>query len=297
MLPVYVWNAQHEFKSFLFQTKERAIAAPPGLNLRFFGGLVGTQTALLLPPLFLALALFLWRYGPRLALRVRRSRERPLFLLCFLAPMVLPFTALSFVAQVKPNWLYPTYLSGVLLVASLATRRLVRWNLALSALLHALMACEVLFYLVPIHNDDTWFGWRALAREVEVRHAAEPGTFLFAADSYKTTAELAFYLSEPVYGENVLGLPALEYDFIPGPPYALSGQDALFLDSAPRDATEAWALEVPELLALHFESCVQRPPILLRHRGAIVRKFFVYRCKGFRGPYYEPPPGAPGGSP
>jgi 4-amino-4-deoxy-L-arabinose transferase-like glycosyltransferase len=286
ILPVYVWNAQHEFLSFLFQTKERAIAAPPGLTLRFFFGLVGSQTALLLPPLLFALVGALVRLGPRIVLRPRRTRERPLFLLCFLVPMVVPFTALSLFAQVKPNWLYPSYLAGTLLVAALATRRVLRWNLALSAVFHAVAALEVLFYFVPLRSDDTWFGWRELARQVEARHAADPKAFLFSADSYKTTAELTFYLpNDRIWGENVLGFPALEYDFIPGPPYELIRQDAIWLDSAPLDSTPERAHKVPQ--PRNFEDCVQQEPILIRHRGAIVRKFFVYRCRGFRGPYYE----------
>lgn len=285
-LPVYVWNFQHEFVSFLFQTKERAVTAPPGVTWRFFFGLLGTQAALLLPPLLLALAWLIARKGPLLALNPRPSREKPLFLLCFLAPLVVPLTALSLTAQVKPNWLYPAYVPGALLVAALASRRLVRLNVALSAVLHAAMAVEVLFYPVALQSDDTWFGWKALAREVAARHAADPQTFVFSADSYKTTAELSFYLPKDVWGANVVGMPALEYDYAPGPPYHLAGQDAIYLDSAPRDLTPDPAPKVPDYLPLHFKACDQKEPILIRHRGEIVRKFFVFRCQHFLGPYY-----------
>jgi 4-amino-4-deoxy-L-arabinose transferase-like glycosyltransferase len=288
VLPVYIWNWQHEFLSFLFQTKERAIATPPGVTWRFFFGLLGTQTALLLPPLILALAWVIVRRGPGLALNPRRSREKPLFLLCFLAPMAVPLTGLSLAAQVKPNWLYPAYVSGILLAAAVASRRFVRLNLALSAALHAAVAVEVLFYPLPLQTDDTWFGWEALAREVAARHAADPKTFVFAADSYKTTAELSFYLpkGDAVWGENVLGFAALEFDFIPGAPYHLVGQDAIFLDSAPHDLTPDRAAKTPDSLAAHFKSCDQKEPILIRHLGRIVRKFWVFRCEQFLGPYY-----------
>ncbi len=285
-LPVYIWNWQHQFLSFLFQTKERAIATPPGLTWRFFFGLLGTQAAVLLPPLLLAMAWFIARRGPGLALRKRPSREKPLFLMCFLAPWAVPIAALSLIAQVKPNWLYSAYLSGVLLVSALASRRLLHLNVALSVVLHIVMAVEVLFYPVPLQTDDTWFGWKALAREVAARHAADPKPFIFAADSYKTTAELSFYLPEvAVWGENVLGIPALEFDFIPGPPDPLIGQDALFLDSAPHDFTPDPAPRALEYLLPHFESCAQEDPILIRRREAIVRKFFVFRCRHFLGPY------------
>ena len=159
-------------------------------------------------------------------------------------------------------------------------------NLGLSAILHAALAVEVLFYPVPLRSDDTWFGWKALAQEIAARHAANPKTFVFAGGAYKTTAEMSFYLpGDTVYARNVLGLPALEYDFIPGPPYHLTGQDGIFVDPAPYDFSPDPAPRAADGPAPAFQVLRPEGAHSHRHRGRIVRKSYVYRCDHFLGPY------------
>src|SRR5258708_8722040 len=197
MLPVYAWNAQHGFASFLFQSRDRASGGfHPGL--RHFGALLATQAVVYGPLLFLALALALLRPP-------RRARPRQLFLAAFALPLFALCLALSFGTLVKPNWLMPCYVSGTLLVARGLPWRLGRASLGLSAALHALAAIELLFYPVPIRSDDTWVGWRALAAQVSALADRSPDAFLFSADEYKTSAELLFYQPRRVYGPEGIG--------------------------------------------------------------------------------------------
>ncbi len=58
--------------------------------------------------------------------------------------------------------------------------------------------------------------------------------FIFAADDYKTSAVLNFYLDEMVYSKNIVGQKALQFDFIGSNLRELNGKDAIFIDSNPR---------------------------------------------------------------
>jgi 4-amino-4-deoxy-L-arabinose transferase-like glycosyltransferase len=280
VLPVYVWNAQHGWVSFLFQTAGRAHTAS-GLGLRNVLGLLGSQAVLLLPPLLGALALVLGR-GLKTLMR-RRLAQEELFLLAFCLPVLAAGVFLSAGVLVKPNWLLPAYVSGVLWVARHTGARLLKWNLGCSALLHALFVLELLFYPVALRTDDTWVGWRALAREVEARMV--PGDFVFSADDYKTTAELLFYTDLEVYGRNVLGERALQFDYAGFDPARLLGRDGLFIDSAPTDPEGKEPQgAVPSRLLHAFREVRPEPAIRLSVGGRPVRSFRVWHCFGYLGP-------------
>jgi 4-amino-4-deoxy-L-arabinose transferase-like glycosyltransferase len=278
MLPVYVWNAQHGFASFLFQSRDRTAAGfHPGL--RHLAELAGTQAVLFGPVMLVALGLVLAR-APRL------RHPRALFLAAFCLPLFALCVGLSLGTLVKPNWMMPCYLTGALLVGRVLPRRWAVRSLWISSGLHALALVELLFYPVPIRSDDTWVGWRALSAQVSRLADEDPGAFLFSADQYKTTAELLFYQPRKVFGPNVIGEPGLEFDYVDPEAELLSlrGRDALFIDSAPRDTTRALSGGPrPEVLR-HFERCKELPPILIERRGRIDRKFFAYRCASYRGP-------------
>jgi 4-amino-4-deoxy-L-arabinose transferase-like glycosyltransferase len=279
MLPVYVWNAQHGFASFLFQSRDRAAAGfHPGV--RNLAALFGTQAVLFGPILLVALALILSR-APR-----HQLRPRALFLAAFCLPLFALCVGLSLGTLVKPNWMMPCYPAGALLVARVLPRRWVRRSLWISAGLHSLALIELLFYPVPIRSDDTWVGWRALAAQVSRLAEENPGAFLFSADQYKTTAELLFYQRRKVLGPNVIGRPGLEFDYVDPEEelLRLRGRDALFIDSAPRDTTPALSGGPPPEVLRHFERCEELPPILIQGHGRIDRKFFVHRCASYRGP-------------
>ena len=279
-LPVYVWNAQHGWVSFLFQTAGRAQAAS-GWGVRNVLGLLGSQAVLFLPPLVCALALVLAR-GLKALLR-RGLPPEELFLLAFGLPLLAAGLLLSAVVLVKPNWLLPAYVSGVLFVARHTGRRLLKWNLAASALLHALFVLELLFYPVVLKTDDTWVGWQSLAHEVEGRLV--PGDFVFSADDYKTTAELLFYSDLEVYGRNVLGERALQFDYAGFDPGRLLGRNALFIDSAPKDPEgQESPGPIPPRLLRAFQEVRPEPPIRLSFRGRPVRSFRVWHCFGYLGP-------------
>ncbi|HEX6200627.1 MAG TPA: hypothetical protein VF150_10210, partial [Thermoanaerobaculia bacterium] len=134
---------------------------------------------------------------------------------------------------------------------------------------------------------DTWMGWRELAAEVEELAARHPEAFVFAADGYKTTAELRFYTDLPVYGMDVIGWDALQYGLEGHDLGALAGRDAFFLRSEPKlrpgDETECYLTRVRG----YFQRVEELPPVEVRRRGEVVRLLRVFRAEGYLGP--EPP--------
>ncbi|HYX90306.1 MAG TPA: glycosyltransferase family 39 protein [Myxococcaceae bacterium] len=282
MTPVYAWNAQHGFASFLFQTADRA-SHSTGLGLRWTLALFGTQSALLGVPLFIALLALAVRPHRLVSKAPTDARTARLFLACFFVPAFLAFLGISFVALVKPNWMMPAYVTGVILAAGGLRRRWLWVNLAFCGLIHVLAAIELLFYPIRLQSDDTWKGWRALGRQVEERAAQYPGAFIASADGYKTAAELRFYTALEVYGPSVVGQPGLQFDYIDPNPAMLKGRDAIFIDSVPRDFTPTLGPRVPDYLAAHFSSADEADPIVIVERGQVIRKFRVYSCHNYLG--------------
>ncbi len=98
------------------------------------------------------------------------------------------------------------------------------------------MLVELFAYPVRL-GDDTWVGWDSLRAQTRARLA--PGEFAFSADDYKTTAELLLDGTIEAHGRNLLGQPALQFDFVGLDPRALAGRTGLFLDSDPRRFDDA----------------------------------------------------------
>ncbi len=282
MAPVYLWNAQHGFASFAFQTQERVERAT-GLTAVNFAKLVATQSALVGPFLLAALGLVCLRPRKLLAGVEPAVRDRRLFLFCFFAPTFALFVAISAFALVKPNWLMPCYLAGALLAVELLPKRWAVANVALCLALHVLAGVELVAYPVAIQSDDTWKGWRALGAEVNRLVAERPGAFVFSADGYKTAAELRFYSTAEVYGPNVLGQRGLQFDYLdPDLSKKLRGRDAWFLDSAPTDLSPDLRGEAPADLRERFMNVKELPPLIISERGRPVRKFYLYWCESYR---------------
>jgi hypothetical protein len=279
--PVWIWNAQHAFASLRFQTVQRAEATR--LQLHYFGSLLTTQT-FLLGALFL---IFLWE-GLRLPWRLKETppeqRGPVIFFAAFSVPPALLFVALSFVSQVKANWLEPFYLAGVPLIALTWSRpeRLVRPTLGWSLIAQLLAAIELLLAPFPIPSNDSCFGWRELA--AAIAPLREPGDFVFAtANGYKISGELEFYSGQKVYAGNILGRVGLEYDYLGDDLSKLRGHDALFVDSDPRRPDEERQLKPPADVAAHFASIYQLDPLVVRKYGRVVRVFWLWRCRDYLG--------------
>ena len=109
-----------------------------------------------------------------------------------------------------------------------------------------------------------------------------PDDFVFSMDGYKTTAVLRFINRDQYFGENILGKPALHFDYLGEDIQQLEGKNALFIDSDPglKDSNQ----EVPDLVKDHFGSTVYLRDIDIYRGNTKVRHFRVFRCLDYLGP-------------
>jgi hypothetical protein len=149
------------------------------------------------------------------------------------------------------------------------------YQLVGSLVIHLVMAVEIIYYPVKIKSDDTWVGWDELARNVKEMKKLYPHYFIFSADDYKTSAVLNFYFDEMVYGKNIIGERALQFDYVNTNFQILKGENALFIDSHP-DLSNCEAL--PQSLNKYFTKITSLPSILVKKNGEVVRFFCVYAC-------------------
>ncbi len=284
ILPVVWWNVQNGFASFKFQSQGR-VQEGVHIDLRGFAGVVGHQTAILLPFLFFSLVYFIYRLGKKYSIRFGRIPADQLFLLCFFIPLFAGFFSLSFIYWVKLNWMMPAYISGIIWVARFWNAKWLRYQIIFSIVLHLLLSVEILFYVFPIRSDDTWYGWPELSSKVEAIQKQYPNAFIFSADDYKTSAVLNFYLDQMVYAKNIVGERALQFDFIGTDLHALKGRNAIFIDSDPRfHGSENEHKDPPAGYYDWFDQIVPLDPILIEKNGKPVRKFSVFLCRNYHGP-------------
>jgi len=281
ILPVLIWNFRNGFASFKFQSAGRVHEGfhidPVG-----FAGVVGHQSAILLPILVFSIIYFIYRAFRKFGFRLTQIPGDQLFLLAFFIPLFLGFFILSFIYWVKLNWMMPAYISGIIWVSRYWKMKWIRYQLIFSVILHLALAAEIIFYIVPIRSDDTWFGWQSLAEKVENIRTKYPNTFIFSADDYKTSAVLNFYLKEMIYSKNIVGERALQFDFIGSDLRRLNGKDALFIDSNPRFTNlENENESIPPSYHTYFDQIIPLQPILIEKNGHIERKFSLFLCKNY----------------
>ena len=282
IFPIVWWNWQHDFASFRFQTMGR-MNASNGLHLNLKGllGLLGHQSAILMPVLFVAL-LWLITAGIKKYIVARNFiSSKLLFLYSFFVPVFTLFLLVSFFSWVKLNWIMPAYISGIILVSIYLTKKWMNYQLLVSLAVHVALAIEVLFYPVLIKSDDTWFGWDQLSRKVKELEIQHPASFVFSADDYKTSAILNFYSDNFIYGRNVIGEHALQFDYIGTNLQKLEGRNALFLNSVPSLKAMEKGNKYPAALSEYFDLVTELSPIIITNGGRPVRKFLVFFCKNY----------------
>lgn len=218
--PVIVWNAEHEWISFAFQTSRR-LAERPRFALH---KLVGAAVVLLTPTGLLAVADTVFRTRPSSAMvqggdTVQRDasvmRAWRMLQLAVLVPLAV-FVLFSLRHEVKLDWTGAPWLAALPLIAGgLADaprsgfgRRLhAAWPPTLAALL--LFYSASFFYLVTgipglgysRQTELVPVGWRDLGGQIERIAAAIPGqhprgVLIVGMDRYAIASELAFYSSD-----------------------------------------------------------------------------------------------------
>ncbi|NOZ79221.1 MAG: hypothetical protein GXP48_08615 [Acidobacteria bacterium] len=275
--PVWIWAARHDWANITFQLEGRH--SVHAIGLRYVLEFIGANLLLATPFLAIAMAVAWWRGW--------RHRD-PGWIAALLAAAA-PFVAFGFVAlreRVGAHWGGPGLIVGVAVLA-LSTFRWRKalvvsgmvFGLLLSALVVGIAAmpervCDLHWsYRGSPHHINTSklaaaVGNREIVRELEGR--LRPGE-LIASESYTTVHLLAFLsrgrlqtrLADINRGKH--GLASL-YWYTPG---QLRGKSFLFV-------TAKEGLDAP--LGRLFASVTEKPPIVIRRGGRVIRTLKIYEC-------------------
>ena len=281
--PVWYWNCQNEFASFAFQSSERTSSISEfKISPKNFFGAIGHQMFLLLPVLFLIFITFTYKYVKRALIKFKIPQAKTLFLLAFFIPTFVGFFSLTPIYWVKLNWMMPSYITGIILAGMFINKKLLKTQIIFSIVFHILVSAQILFYLVPIKSDDTWVGWKELASEIETLPEKKINTFVFSNDNYKTSACLNFFMDEKVYAQNIIGLPALHFDYLGDNLALLNTKNAIFIDSDKRFKNDKLKGTQNPILTKYFDKVIELAPIIIKINNKESRKFWVFYCTNYQ---------------
>ena len=212
--PVVIWNAGHEWASFV---KQLGRAVPHAYSWRYIGEFVGAQAGLMTPFVFVLAIAGLWR-----ALRgvfVPRpddagDTEALRLLAAMVCPMLVYFLMHSLHDRVQGNWPAPLYPALAILAADAVRhagegpesgprrrwQRLIgqsaRLALPVGLAMTAMIYLQALTAVVPIPagRDPTaqMTGWRGLADDIARLAQRQQAAFVLTS-GYALTSELAVY--------------------------------------------------------------------------------------------------------
>ena len=285
--PVIIWNAQHQWASFLFQSTRTAVVRHDPLHE---AGLFWLYQVLALTPFLLAL------YAYTLAPAVRRGwigrEDRWNFAMAFALPLFAVFVLASFKNKGHVNWTAPAYLSWSFAAAAVwleldgvgRGRRLRSWllgaavalSLAVGAVVHAGLAWGVP-QVFALNNAG---GWQALAGEIGQARAAlarESGkpAFIVGWDKLNIAAETGFYLRDTVDTVNdyVLGASGIGYRYW-ADLNAFEGRPAIVVLNK---------IEIYSILLLKSYFAQVDEPVLVEveGRGKQKRSAYLVKCRGY----------------
>lgn len=278
--PVLIWNARHDWASFLFQSSRRA-GELGGLSFYNFGRYLATQILVLSPVLWLSN----WRaFLVGLKVGFREKEKSVAYLTSWVLPFFLVFSLVSFFYWVKLNWLWPGYLTATVLTVYLVARGYIKsWFKAelISSLTVTFVFAFMLFHQPFAVNwsGDSLSGWKELA--AKVRHKADErgGEWKAAGYEYKAASELAFYLpGQPeTYSNTLIGQPGLQYDYW-FDESKLHGKNFMFVVDWRYHLKDAL-----QVLSSFFEKVENPDSLVVKNGRGYVTTFYIYPCYNYKG--------------
>ena len=286
--PVIIWNAQHQWASFLFQSTRTV--GPPKNTLRNVSLFWLVQFAMLTPPFF---ALFTGAAARGIRCGWLQHDDRWNFVASFSLPLFFLFAAASFKTEIHMNWTAPAFLSLTLGGAAILLEgldagepsRAKRWRvgawvtIALCALAivfgHTSLAWGFPRFLAYTHAG----GWQATAQQVDAmrtRTRNETGREPFVLGMEKYSApEVGFYLHQPDECVNVyaLGAPGLGYRYWTDLG-KFEGRPAVVVFPKPPG-------NLLDQLRLHFDHIGEPEYSQVRAGGTRQRHMYLVNCTGY----------------
>jgi 4-amino-4-deoxy-L-arabinose transferase-like glycosyltransferase len=290
--PVVVWNAQHEWVSFL---KQFGRAALREWNLRFLGEHIVAQVGLATPSVFIlgamGLVAFLRGTGGPHAARV--------LLGALVWPVTVYFLWHALHARVQGNWTAPVF-PALAVAAAVAAHgiawhgsfeKLALWSRRLAVPIGLAVAGAVYgqatIGIVPLGSIDPTArqlaaGWRTLGAGIDALRV-QLGARVVLTTNYADTGWLAFYL--PSRPPVIQVTERIRWVNAPEPPRDWLEGTLIYVCGVPCDDQVAW-------FAARYAN-VDEVARLPRTRGAVtIETYIIYRVQGLRGDPLDrtPPP-------
>ncbi|PPQ33594.1 hypothetical protein CCR94_01165, partial [Rhodoblastus sphagnicola] len=284
--PVLIWNAQHDWASFVFQGGR---TGDPRLNLKAPFILIGMQSLFLMPWILFPCAFLLFR-----ALRRGPAPEKDFLLACLAVGPILMFSLPAFwsASRVLPHWAAPGYLLLLPLlgreIAELFERGIgwIRGAVAgaggLIAVLIVLLA-GLAHLRLPALSGARYplletLDWTDFSREFVARDLAREGEFIGAYrwfEAGKIDAVLGGRFPVLALSDDPRGFGATR------DPQEFLGRDAVIVG---RYLTLEQAYQVYED---HFDSIEPLPPIAITANGATAFELKLFKGRNFHDPAPE----------
>ncbi|MBO7496777.1 MAG: glycosyltransferase family 39 protein [Salinivirgaceae bacterium] len=275
-LPVLIWNAQNGFVSFRINSVLRSGPFDDMTPQNIFQ-FVLSQIIILMPVLFVGLWQLFGKYMWRIVTKPNQTNPEVWFLFCFFMPIFLGVYLVSLFGEVKYNWLIPTYISGIVLMARFMELRWQRWNWYCSIAVHVVAIYVI--WIAP-HSDyvryDLGLDSVRLASSIDSIHKSNPNTFVFATDGYKTASKISFYnRNDTVYGPQIIGQTPYHFGYIGLDTDKLKGRDGIWVKPKMSSSNSQFPLINNYFADVRWMYCVKVP--------GEPEAYNVFYCKGYKG--------------
>ena len=290
--PIFYWNSQHQWASFLFQGLSRLGEAN---SLReTFGGSLLCITALPTPRGFILLLWVAWQSWKR------RNDERWLYLICGFVPFAIVIALIATIRLVQLNWPLPAYPALTIATAALLEEGQLwkkrSWQFILGmVLLPALLVSSVPWLAVftnftALNRFNELYGWKFMAKtSLELLSAQKDSRYCFlAGHAYQTASELAYYskLPQVTLGSNVVGERCKNFDFW-SQTGDYKGWNCIYVVAEELHSDGTYSSREPfnvRDLERHFESISTTTNRQTVYRGGKpVRRYKFYQCFNYKG--------------
>ncbi|MCJ7507632.1 MAG: hypothetical protein MUO85_02730, partial [candidate division Zixibacteria bacterium] len=283
--PVIIWNANHNWASFLFQSSRRAKEIG-SFSARNFFGYLGAQIGVVSPLVYISLIYATVKSG---IIGFKQNSQK--FSLCFFwsFPIILFFTLVATKYWVKMNWVCAGYYSASIAGVALYfwfSEKGAKWvrSWGISAFIVSLIFV-VLAHILPVMKTiplspslDTVTGWKELAQRVKSEKSKMNERTFVVGYGYKVASEIAFYAYPQLetYSNNIVGESGLQFDFWSKPDDFL-GRDAIFV----YDQRERY--KTPENLKKFFANVEELEPLRIYRGGRVLTTFSIFKCYEYKG--------------
>lgn len=286
MIPILVWNAQHDWISIRFQLQHGLGTSGRDAWLTREAMLVVVQAALVSPILF---ALYL----RSIVAGWRAPRDPARFVLAAVASVAVALFVISATRRsVEPNWLASAWLPGMILLASARPAKRSRWELtgvALAAALSAVALTHVVVPFLPVRprGDSTLksHGWEALASVVDSTRTALAGRApMVVTNRYQDAALLAFHLKgHPMVQSLNLGARRNQYELWSRFEQRAEPGATMLLVLDARSESDSSLPSSVRRLAPHFTEIARGPLVAIARGDAIFGERRLWVLSGWNG--------------